>query len=215
MARSARTRANRRPKRPPRDGSPAPWTAGVAEREGDDQGACGGVLRRRTAAEHPGPSRWRCGRSDFAPSRMPGGVAGRRAAASQSRGRDRADAGAICRGFRRGAAHDGAGRVARRCRRLGSPVMRSAGELIVDRRMHASEIARFHRHVVCGPAVSDCDIWTGAIGADGYGRFYLTRAGSGLCVRPHRYALAIASAGGARRRARSARMRQPGVRQGR
>lgn len=48
--------------------------------------------------------------------------------------------------------------------------MRSAGELVVDRRLHASEIARFHRHVVCGPSVSDCDIWTGAIGADGYGR---------------------------------------------
>jgi hypothetical protein len=31
----------------------------------------------------------------------------------------------------------------------------------------------------------------GAIGADGYGRFYLTRDGVGFCVRPHRYALAI------------------------
>lgn len=71
--------------------------------------------------------------------------------------------------------------------------MRSAGELIVDRRVRALKVARFHRHVVCGPTVSDCDIWTGAIGADGYGRFYLTRAGSGLCVRPHRYALAIVS----------------------
>lgn len=70
--------------------------------------------------------------------------------------------------------------------------MRSAGELIVDRRLHAAEIARFHSHVVCGPTSSDCDIWTGAIGGDGYGRFYLTREGAGFCVRPHRYALAIA-----------------------
>jgi hypothetical protein len=54
-------------------------------------------------------------------------------------------------------------------------VMRSAGRLIVDPRIHAGEIARFTSHVVCGPTASDCDIWTGAIGADGYGRFYLTR----------------------------------------
>ena len=33
----------------------------------------------------------------------------------------------------------------------------------------------------------------GAIGADGYGQLYLTRERSGLCVRPHRYALAIVS----------------------
>lgn len=70
-------------------------------------------------------------------------------------------------------------------------VMRSAGRLVVDPRLHAGEIARFSSHVVCGPAASDCNIWTGAIGADGYGRFYLTRQGMGLCVRPHRYALAM------------------------
>ena len=44
---------------------------------------------------------------------------------------------------------------------------------------------------MCGPTALDCDIWTAAIGADGYGRFYLTRDGMGLCVRPHRYALAV------------------------
>ena len=71
-------------------------------------------------------------------------------------------------------------------------VMRSAGRLVVDPRLHAGEIARFTSHVVCGPAASDCNIWTGAIGADGYGRYYLTRQGMGLCVRPHRYALAMA-----------------------
>jgi len=49
-------------------------------------------------------------------------------------------------------------------------VMRSAGRLVVDPRLHAGEIARFTSHVVCGPAASDCNIWTGAIGADGYGR---------------------------------------------
>ena len=71
-------------------------------------------------------------------------------------------------------------------------VMRSAGRLVVDPRLHAGEIARFTSHVVCGPTASDCNIWTGAIGADGYGRYYLIRQGMGLCVRPHRYALAMA-----------------------
>lgn len=71
-------------------------------------------------------------------------------------------------------------------------IMRSAVLLVVHPGIHAAEIARFKSHVVCGPAASDCDIWTGAIGADGYGRFYLTRDGVGLCVRPHRYALAMA-----------------------
>ncbi|WP_326546217.1 hypothetical protein QGN32_21365 [Mycolicibacterium sp. ND9-15] len=71
--------------------------------------------------------------------------------------------------------------------------MRSAELLIVDRRAHAAEIARFHSHVDCGPTASDCNIWAGAIGADDYGRFYLTREEAGLSVRPHRYALAIVS----------------------
>ena len=71
--------------------------------------------------------------------------------------------------------------------------MRSAGQLVVDQRVHAAEITRLHSHVVCGPAASDCNIWTGAIGADGYGQLYPTRERSGLCVRPHRYALAIVS----------------------
>lgn len=70
--------------------------------------------------------------------------------------------------------------------------MRSAGQLIVDRLLHAAEIARFHSQVLCVPTPSDCNIWTEAIGADGYGRFYLTRHGVGFRVRPHRYALAIA-----------------------
>jgi hypothetical protein len=61
-------------------------------------------------------------------------------------------------------------------------VMRSAGRLVVDPRLHAGEIARFTSHVVCGPTASDCNIWTGAIGADGYGRYYLTRQGMGLCA---------------------------------
>jgi hypothetical protein len=48
--------------------------------------------------------------------------------------------------------------------------MRSAGRLVVDPRVHAGEIERFTSHVVCGPTASDCNIWTGAIGADGYSR---------------------------------------------
>jgi hypothetical protein len=41
------------------------------------------------------------------------------------------------------------------------------GQPIVDLRVHAAEIARFHSHVVCGPTASDWNIWTGAIGGDG------------------------------------------------
>jgi hypothetical protein len=64
------------------------------------------------------------------------------------------------------------------------------GRLVVDPRLHAGEIARFTSHVVCGPTASDCNIWTGAIGADGY---FITRSGMGFCVRPNRYALALAT----------------------
>ena len=64
--------------------------------------------------------------------------------------------------------------------------------MTVDPVVHAAEIARFDGHVVCGPMASDCDFWACAIGADGYGRFYLTRDGVGFCVRPHRSALAVA-----------------------
>jgi hypothetical protein len=70
--------------------------------------------------------------------------------------------------------------------------MRSPGRLLVDPRIHADEIARFTSHIVRGPTASDCNSWVEAIGADGYGRFYLTRAGMGLCARPHRCALTIA-----------------------
>ena len=47
---------------------------------------------------------------------------------------------------------------------------RGPPSLVVDPRIYAGEIARFTSHVVCGPAASDCSIWTAAIGADGYGR---------------------------------------------
>lgn len=62
--------------------------------------------------------------------------------------------------------------------------------LWVDARTHAAECARFDRYVVTGPLPQDCAIWIGAIGADGYGRFSITRGGIALCVRTNRYALA-------------------------
>lgn len=65
--------------------------------------------------------------------------------------------------------------------------------LWVDPVLHAAECARFANYIVAGPTASDCAIWCGAIGADGYGRFYITRGGRGVCVRPHRYALALAT----------------------
>ncbi|KQQ18765.1 hypothetical protein ASF48_17765 [Rathayibacter sp. Leaf299] len=48
---------------------------------------------------------------------------------------------------------------------------------------------RFWPRVVKGPAPEDCWIWTGAIGDDGYGRFWTRRPDGGQQVlRPQRYA---------------------------
>lgn len=63
----------------------------------------------------------------------------------------------------------------------------------MDERVHSLECTRFDRFVVTGPAPADCAIWVGAVGKDGYGRFFIYRDGRGLCVRPNRYALARAS----------------------
>lgn len=61
--------------------------------------------------------------------------------------------------------------------------------LVVDRAIHAAEIARFEAKVVAGPGEC-CSIWTGAIGDDGYGRFSITRQGRERTVKPHRFAVA-------------------------
>lgn len=45
--------------------------------------------------------------------------------------------------------------------------MRTAGQVVVERQLHAAEIPRFDSHVVCGPTRSDCDISVGAVGAIG------------------------------------------------
>lgn len=56
-----------------------------------------------------------------------------------------------------------------------------------------SDAERFWSHVVKGPAVGDCWIWTGAIGDDGYGRFW-TKDGDGQKVmRPQRFAHQLAT----------------------
>lgn len=70
--------------------------------------------------------------------------------------------------------------------------MRTAAALVVDPQIHREEIERFRGFVVMGPRESDCDIWTGAIGSDGYGRFRVNRGGYVFSLRPNRYALALA-----------------------
>lgn len=40
------------------------------------------------------------------------------------------------------------------------------------------------------PPADDCDFFTGSIGKDGNERFFIYRGDAGICVRPHRYALA-------------------------
>jgi hypothetical protein len=67
---------------------------------------------------------------------------------------------------------------------------RKAAALWVDPVVHAAECRRFDTRVVEGPREQDCSVFSGGVGADGYGRFYIYRGGIGLCVRPNRYALA-------------------------
>jgi hypothetical protein len=62
-----------------------------------------------------------------------------------------------------------------------------AAALWVDPKVHAAEVVRFRSKTVTGPRDEDCSIWTGSIGADVYGRNYITREGIGFCVRPNRY----------------------------
>ncbi|GLB92989.1 hypothetical protein [Mycobacterium kiyosense] len=68
-------------------------------------------------------------------------------------------------------------------------------QLVVDPVAHAEELARFAAHVVRGPGAEDCAIWTGAVGTDGYGRFWVGRGSDRIMVRPNRYALAAALEG--------------------
>ncbi len=70
--------------------------------------------------------------------------------------------------------------------------------LVVDREVHAREVARFLRKIVrrpetdpADPSAMTCAIWTKAIGDDGYGRFSITRDGREYTVKPHRYAAAL------------------------
>ena len=56
-------------------------------------------------------------------------------------------------------------------------------------RQRRVETERFWEKVVKGPRPGDCWIWVGAIGDDGYGRFWVVRDGGGQrAVRPQRYA---------------------------
>jgi hypothetical protein len=47
---------------------------------------------------------------------------------------------------------------------------------------------RFFSHVVKGPTRDDCWVWTGAVGDDGYGRFWVPQPGGGQrATRPQRW----------------------------
>ena len=50
--------------------------------------------------------------------------------------------------------------------------------LVVDPRVHAGELLRFEASVVRGPGKDDCAIWASAVGADGYGRWWVHRGGT-------------------------------------
>jgi hypothetical protein len=68
--------------------------------------------------------------------------------------------------------------------------------LVVDPVVHAAELRRFESLVVRGPGADDCAIWIGAIGGDGYGRYWVQRGdGERIMLRANRYALAAALGG--------------------
>lgn len=62
--------------------------------------------------------------------------------------------------------------------------------------MKITEQQRFEQKIIKGPGPADCWIWGGAIGDDGYGRFW-TKAPDGgqKMIRAHRYALAMLHGG--------------------
>ena len=56
-----------------------------------------------------------------------------------------------------------------------------------------ADVDRFWKRVVKGPGERDCWIWTGAIGDDGYGRFWTMQEGRARVLRPHRVAFSLAA----------------------
>ena len=68
-----------------------------------------------------------------------------------------------------------------------------AHELIVDPIAHKSEVQRFAAFCVEGPRERSCTIYRGAIGDDGYGRFWVGRPGGPAVVRAQRFAVAAAA----------------------
>lgn len=58
---------------------------------------------------------------------------------------------------------------------------------------HPDVATRFWSHVIRGPKAGDCWLWTAAIADDGYGRFWVTDGGRQRVVRPHRFALELAT----------------------
>ena len=90
------------------------------------------------------------------------------------------------------------GRVALSAGSVSVPTMRvsQALPLAVDPIGHAKELARFDAQVVRGPEVNDCWIFTGPIGGDGYGRYWIRRGGNErIMLRANRYALAVSLRG--------------------
>lgn len=65
-------------------------------------------------------------------------------------------------------------------------------DLIVDRRDHSAEIGRYENKIVRDPAAEGCWYWVGAIGDDGYGRFWIRRPDEpARMIRANRYAVAL------------------------
>ncbi|OMH32571.1 hypothetical protein [Tersicoccus sp. Bi-70] len=57
----------------------------------------------------------------------------------------------------------------------------------------AADVTRFWERIVKGPAADDCWLWSGAIGDDGYGRFWMWTEHGQRVLRPHRLAWHLAT----------------------
>jgi hypothetical protein len=60
--------------------------------------------------------------------------------------------------------------------------------VVVDRRAHREELERFEACVVRWPLADDRATWKSAVGADGYGRFWVRRGGQQIMVRAEGFA---------------------------
>ena len=72
------------------------------------------------------------------------------------------------------------------------PLLSVPKPMVAGMDLTADEVDRFWSYVVKGPRETSCWLFRGAVGDDGYGRFWVSRDGKQRVLRPHRVAWALA-----------------------